>query len=238
MFSVRAFQAGDAGIETWNLRHNHLKRSALPNRFPGSHWNPTPPPFFPSPIVVQTELHDWAWALVSQILLVEKKLTTEKTTADVCSFFPSPTKTRLQMMSNRGEDEAFGVRAVLHNRRHTQLNFFFFFFVNYLFRIYSRQTSSVNHSLPDKWHHGLERSVYFQLVSWFPILEVELNQHVFCFCFLCFTLIHKVEKSLCGIMKIWTCPFHYFFFFTCSPYKLASSDGLLNPQVCPDRFDC
>lgn len=87
-----------------------------------------PPPFFPSPIVVQTELHDWAWALVSQILLVEKKLTTEKTTADVCSFFPSPTKTRLQMMSNRGEDEAFGVRAVLHNRRHTQLNFFFFFF--------------------------------------------------------------------------------------------------------------
>lgn len=86
----------------------------------------SPPHLFPSPIVVQTELHDWAWTLVSQILLVGKKLTTEKTTADVCSFFPSPTKTSLQMMSYRGEDKAFGVRAVLHNRRHTQLNFFFF----------------------------------------------------------------------------------------------------------------
>lgn len=120
MFSVRAFQAGDAGIETWNLRQNHLKRSALLNRFP--RLSLKSPPFFHSPIVVQTELHDWAWTLVSQILLVEKT-DNRKNNCRCLFFFSSPTKTSLQMMRNRGEDEAFSVRAVLHNTRHT--HFFF-----------------------------------------------------------------------------------------------------------------
>lgn len=130
MFSVRAFQAGDAGIETWNLRQNHLKRSALLNRFPRLSLKspPSSPPLL---------LYKLSFTIEPEHLWVKsyswKKLTTEKTTADVCSFFPPLQRQACKWWAIE-EKTRLSVSGLFFTIHDTHIFFFCKLFISHLFQ--------------------------------------------------------------------------------------------------------